>query len=253
MGKIIIKTAEQIEGIRESSKLASRCLDYISEELYEGVSTLELDKKIETFLRDYNAVPATLGYNGFPASSCISPNNVVCHGIPSADVVLRDGDIFNIDVTAILDGYFGDTSRMFSIGEISQGAKNLIDATEHAMYLGIEQVKPGGYFGDIGFFIARYIRSQKYSVVYDYCGHGVGIEFHEEPFVEHSSKKPRTGAKFQPGMIFTIEPMINEGVARTVLDKSDGWTARTYDGKLSAQFEHTVLVTETGVEILTVS
>ncbi|MFV0507502.1 MAG: type I methionyl aminopeptidase [Bacteroidales bacterium] len=253
MSKILIKTAEQIEGIRRSGRIASRCLDYISGEIYDGVSTLELDKKIESFLRDHGAIPATLGYNGFPASSCISPNDVVCHGIPSKDIVLKEGDIFNIDVTAILDGYFGDTSRMYSIGEISRRAKDLIEATEHAMHLGIEQVKPGGYFGDIGFFIARYIRARKYSVVYEYCGHGVGIEFHEEPHVEHSVKKPKTGAKFLPGMVFTIEPMINEGVARTVLDKNDGWTARTYDGKLSAQFEHTVLVTDTGVELLTVS
>ncbi|MFV0482610.1 MAG: type I methionyl aminopeptidase [Bacteroidales bacterium] len=253
MGKIIIKTAEQIEGIRKSGNLASRCLDYISGEIYDGVSTLELDKKIENFLRDHNAIPATLGYNGFPASSCISPNDVVCHGIPSKDIILKDGDIFNIDVTAILDGYFGDTSRMYSIGEIGQQAQNLIDAAEHALKLGIDRVKPGGYFGDIGFFIARYIRAKNYSVVYEYCGHGVGIEFHEAPNVEHSSKRMGTGAKFLPGMIFTIEPMINEGGARTVLDKDDGWTARTMDGKLSAQFEHTLLVTETGVEILTVS
>jgi methionyl aminopeptidase len=249
MGEIIIKTPQQIEGIRKSSQLASQTLDFIEEFVKPGISTAFLDQKIEEFILYHQAVAATKGYNGFPASSCISPNEVVCHGIPSDKTILKEGDIINIDITTILDGYFGDTSRMFTLGNISPQAQKLIDATKHCLDLGIQQVKPGNYFGNIGFVIGRYIHSVGLSVVYQFCGHGVGIQFHEEPQVDHTARR-NSGAIMKPGMIFTIEPMINQGNPKTVVDKKDGWTARTVDNRLSAQFEHTVLVTDTGCEVL---
>lgn len=250
MGKIIIKTPEQIDGIRKSSRLAAETLDHAEQFVEEGVSTEFIDKKIEEFIISHGAVPATKGYNGFPKSSCISLNNVVCHGIPSPDTILKNGDILNIDITTILDGYFGDTSRMFAVGEIDRDAERLIEVTEHCLDLGIEQVVPGNYFGNIGFVISRYARAKGYSVVYEFCGHGVGLKFHEEPQVDHTARR-NTGQKMKPGMVFTIEPMINQGKASTRVDKNDGWTARTIDNKLSAQFEHTILVTQTGYEVLT--
>ncbi|MCK5823153.1 MAG: type I methionyl aminopeptidase [Bacteroidales bacterium] len=250
MSKIIIKNQEQIEGIRKSSKLAGEVLKYIAQYVKEGVNTEYLDNKIEEFIRDHNAIPAPLNYHGFPKSSCISLNEVVCHGIPSSKTILKPGDILNIDVTTILDGYFGDTSNMFTVGEISDKAKKLIKATKHCLNLGIEQVKPENRFGNIGFVIARYAHSKGYSVVYEFCGHGVGIEFHEEPQVDHIARK-NTGEKMKPGMIFTIEPMINIGRAKVNINQEDGWTATTIDNKLSAQFEHTILVTNNGYEILT--
>jgi len=249
MSNIIIKNAEQIEGIRRSSQLAGNTLKFISEHVKEGVNTLYLDKLVEEYIRDHGAIPAPLNYYGFPNACCISPNNVICHGIPSEKTILKDGDIINIDVTTILDGYYGDTSTMFTIGDISNQAAKLVEDTKHALHLGMEQVKPDNHIGDIGFAIGRFAKAKKYSVVYDFCGHGVGIEFHEEPQVEHISRR-NTGAIIKPGMIFTIEPMINLGKARAVVDKTDKWTARTIDNKLSAQFEHTILVTKDGYEIL---
>ncbi len=247
---IIIKNQEQIEGIRKSSQLAGNSLNYIAQFVKEGVTTGYLDKKIEEYTRDHGAIPATLGYNGYPKSCCISVNEVICHGIPSPKTILKEGDILNIDVTTILDGYYGDTSKMFTIGEISEEAENLIDVTKHCLNLGIGQVKPGNYFGNIGFVIGRYAKAKGYSVVYEFCGHGVGLKFHEEPQVDHVARK-NSGAKMAPGMIFTIEPMINIGAARAVIDKEDNWTARTIDNKLSAQFEHTILITPDGVDVLT--
>ncbi|WP_372934243.1 type I methionyl aminopeptidase [Mariniphaga sediminis] len=250
MSGIIIKTPEQIEGIRKSCQLAAQTLDYAAQFVKAGVSTEFIDEKIEEFILENKAVPATKGYNGYPKSSCISLNEVVCHGIPSPQTVLKDGDILNIDVTTILDGYYGDTSRMFTVGEISAVAKDLVEVTRHCLALGIQQVTPGNYFGNIGFVISRYAKAKGYSVVYEFCGHGVGLEFHEEPQVDHASRRNR-GPKMKPGMIFTIEPMINQGRAGTSVDQQDGWTARTVDSKLSAQFEHTILVTHTGYEVLT--
>lgn len=250
MKKIIIKTPEQIEGIRKSSKLAGQTLEYIAPFVKEGVSTEYLDQKIEAYIRENDAIPATLGYSGYPKSCCISLNEVVCHGIPNENTILKNGDILNIDVTTILDGYFGDTSKMFTIGEVSQVALDLIEVTKHSLDLGIQQVKPGNQFGNIGFAISKYVKSQGFSVVYEYCGHGVGIEFHEEPQVDHTSRR-NTGPIMKPGMTFTIEPMINQGRPGTEVDKLDKWTARTVDKKLSAQFEHTILITETGYEVLT--
>lgn len=247
---IIIKTPEQIEGIRKSSRLAANVLKYIEPYVVAGVSTEHLDNLILKYIEDNGAISATLGYNGFPKASCISLNEVVCHGIPSESIILKEGDIVNIDVTTILNGYYGDTSTMFLIGNVSDEAMKLVEATKHCLNLGIQQVKPGAYFGDIGFVIARYAHSKGYSVVYEFCGHGVGIDFHEEPQVEHIARRG-SGKKMREGMIFTVEPMINTGKPRVTIDTKDGWTARTIDGKLSAQFEHTVLVTPTGYEILT--
>lgn len=250
MGKIIIKTPEQIEGIRVSSKLAAQALDYAEQFVKEGMDTGTIDAKIEEFIRDHGAIPATKGYHGYPASCCISLNEVICHGIPSKQTVLKPGDILNIDVTTILNGYYGDTSRMFTVGEISPEAEDLLDVTYHCLSLGIEQVRPGNRFGNIGFVIQRYAKAHGYSVVYEFCGHGVGLDFHEEPQVDHAARR-NTGPEMRPGMTFTIEPMINQGKPKAVVDKEDGWTARTVDHKLSAQYEHTILVTETGYEVLT--
>ena len=250
MSDIIIKSAEQIEGIRQSSKLAGQCLVMIEDFIKEGISTGFLNDKIEEFIRDNGAIPATVGYNGYPKATCISLNEVVCHGIPSSNQVLKEGDILNIDVTTILNGYFGDTSRMYSVGQISDKADRIIKTAKHCLDLGIQQVKPGNRLGNIGFVIGRYAKAKRYSVVYEFCGHGIGLEFHEAPQVDHIARK-NSGPKLQAGMTFTIEPMINEGRASTRVDKNDGWTARTIDGKLSAQFEHTILVTPDGHEVLT--
>ena len=247
---IIIKNKEQIEGIRKSSKLAGDVLIYIADFVKEGVSTYCLDQLIHNYIVERGGIPATMNYNGFPKSCCTSLNDVICHGIPAEDVILKNGDILNIDITTILDGYFGDTSRMFVVGEASETAMKLVNATKHCLDLGIQQVRPGNYFGNIGYAISRYAIAQGFTVVYEYCGHGVGIEFHEEPQVDHAARK-NSGPKMKPGMIFTIEPMINEGKPRVKVDEVDGWTARTVDNKLSAQFEHTILVTETGFEVLT--
>lgn len=247
---IILKNKEQIEGIRKSSKMAGEVLIYIADFVKEGVSTYYLDQLIEKYIIDRGAIPATMNYNGFPKSCCISLNDVICHGIPAENIVLKNGDILNIDITTILDGYFGDTSKMFTVGEVPEIAVKLVNATQHCLNLGIQQVKPGNYLGNIGYVISRYAISQGFSVVYEYCGHGVGIHFHEDPQVDHAARK-NSGPKLKPGMIFTIEPMINEGKPRVRVDESDGWTARTVDNKLSAQFEHTILVTETGCEVLT--
>jgi len=247
---IILKNKEQIEGIRKSSKMAGEVLLYIADFVKEGVTTYYLDQLIHKYIVERGGIPATMNYNGYPKSCCISLNDVICHGIPAENIILKNGDILNIDVTTILDGYFGDTSKMFMVGDVPETATKLVNATLHCLNLGIQQVKPGNYLGNIGYVISRYAISQGFSVVYEYCGHGVGIEFHEEPQVDHAARK-NSGPKLKPGMIFTIEPMINEGKPRVRVDESDGWTARTVDNKLSAQYEHTVLVTETGCEVLT--
>jgi len=250
MEKIIIKTPDQIDGIRKSSQLAGQSLVYIADFVKEGVSTEFLNKKIDAYIRENGAIPATLGYGGYPKSCCISLNEVVCHGISSEETILKNGDILNIDVTTILNGYYGDTSKMYTVGEVSAKAQELIDVTKHCMDLGIQQVRPGNQFGNIGHAISTYAKSKGFGVVYEFCGHGVGVDFHEEPQIDHTSRR-NTGPYMKPGMTFTIEPMINEGRAGTIVDKADKWTARTIDNKLSAQFEHTILITETGFEVLT--
>jgi methionyl aminopeptidase len=236
--------------IREAGKLAAYILDYIAQFIKAGVTTLELDNLCHDEILKHGAIPATLGYNGYPNSSCISLNNVVCHGIPS-EQKLKNSDILNIDITVILNGWYGDTSRMFTVGKISEKAQTLINVTYEAMMRGIEAVKPGAYLGDVGYAIQSFVESKKFSVVRDYCGHGIGRVFHDDPLVLHFGK-PGTGLLLEPGYVFTIEPMVNAGGYKTKL-LADGWTAVTADRSLSAQFEHTVGVTETGCEIFTSS
>jgi methionyl aminopeptidase len=250
MEEIIIKTKEQIEGIRRSSRLAALSLNYIEPFVEAGVTTGELDWRLEEFMRANGAIPACLGYQGFPKATCISINEVICHGVPG-DVKLKDGDIFNIDVTTILDGYFGDTSTMFTIGEISEDAEHIIKVAKHCLKIGIQQVFPGNRFGNIGYEITKYAHLQLTSVVERMCGHGTGIFFHEKPEVQHYITEKDTGPIMKSGMVFTVEPMLCLGGSEGVVCEEDGWTIRTVDGKLSAQFEHTVLCTDTGVEILT--
>lgn len=247
--KIIIKTPEQIEGIRKSSQLASSCLVMIEPFVKAGVTTGYLNDVCRDYIADHKGVAATVGYHGYKHETCISVNDVICHGIPGKQE-LRDGDILNIDVTTILNGYYGDTSKMYSVGIISEHAQKLMDVTKECLKIGISQCRPGNRFGNIGYEINKYATSFGYSVVYEFCGHGVGLRFHEEPEVCHIADKD-SGALMQAGMTFTIEPMINAGKARAKVDKKDGWTARTIDGKLSAQFEHTILITPTKPDVLT--
>lgn len=253
--QIIIKTAEQIEGIRKSCKLAAQALDHIKSFIKEGVTTNELNDEIAKFTTDHGAISAPLGYDighgGYPKETCISLNEVICHGIPD-DTKLKPGDILNIDVTTILDGYFGDTSRMFWVGDISLEAQNLIGVARECMVVGIKQIRPGKRIGRIGWRIAQHAFKHSYSVVNQFTGHGVGLEFHEAPNIKHHDR-PTAGEKMEEGMIFTVEPMINQGKREAVIDKKDEWTVRTVDGKLSAQFEHTILVTKNSYEILTLS
>jgi len=246
---VILKTAAQIDGIRKSCHLARQTLKHIEPFIIEGVTTRFIDQKIVEYMKQNGAKAATLNYKGYPASSCISVNDVVCHGIPN-DTILKNGDIVNVDVTTILDGYFGDTCMMYKVGEISTEASQLVADTKKCLDIGIAQCYPGNYLGNIGYEIAKYAHRHGYSVVYEFCGHGVGVKFHEDPEVNHEADR-NSGPKLKPGMTFTIEPMINRGKARVKVDKKDKWTARTIDGKLSAQFEHTVLITETGVDVLT--
>jgi len=248
--KIILHAPEEFEPMRRAGQLAAACLDMITPHVMAGVTTGALDRIIHGWLLDHGATPATLGYRGYAKSSCISINHVVCHGIPG-DRVLAEGDILNIDVTALLDGWHGDTSRMYAVGEVSTKARLLMDVTHEAMMAGIAAVKPGATLGDVGHAIQTLAERHRFSVVRDFCGHGLGRSFHAPPNVLHFGR-PGEGPALRPGMFFTIEPMINAGRADVkVLD--DGWTAVTRDRSLSAQFEHTVAVTETGVELFTLS
>ncbi len=249
MSRIIIKTPEQIEGIRKSSQLAAQTLKYLEPYVKAGITTLELNNLAEKFILEHGAKAATKGYKGYKHATCISPNDVVCHGVPN-DYIVKDGDIINIDLTTILDGYYGDASRMYLVGEVTPYAKKLVDVTRECLHLGMKECRPGNYLGNIGYVIGQYAESFGYSIVSEFCGHGVGVHFHEEPQVDHKSPK-NSGIILKPGMTFTIEPMINAGKSRTKVDKKDQWTARTIDGKLSAQFEHTILITEDGYEALT--
>lgn len=249
---IKIYNDEDFVGLRKSGKLAAETLDYITEFVVEGVSTLKLNDLCDEFINDNGGISACIGYNGYPKSVCISVNHVICHGIPSETKILKNGDILNIDVTTIVDGYYGDTSRMYYVGEPSIKAKRLCEVTYNSLMLAIEQVKPGNHIGDIGYTIQSYVEPLGFSVVRDYCGHGTGKKFHDEPQVSHFGKKG-SGIKMEKGMVFTIEPMINAGDYRTILSKIDGWTVTTRDKSLSAQFEHTMAVTDDGVEIFTLS
>ncbi|GAB4163833.1 MAG: type I methionyl aminopeptidase [Rickettsiaceae bacterium] len=248
---IKIHKASDFERMRTAGKLAAETLDFISAYVEPGVTTDRLNELCHDFIVKNNAIPAPLNYKGFPKSICTSVNHVVCHGIPS-DKKLKSSDIINIDVTVIVDGWYGDTSRMFYVGDVSIKAKRLIQVTYEAMMIGIEMVRPGIRLGDIGHAIQQHAEKHNYSVVRDYTGHGIGRVFHDEPTVLHYGK-PGTGAILQEGMFFTIEPMVNAGKADTILSKFDGWTVTTRDKSLSAQFEHTVGVTKDGVEIFTLS
>lgn len=246
---VIIKTPEEIEKMRVSGRLAAEVLEMIAPYVQPGTTTDELDQRCHDYIVNVqNAIPAPLNYRGFPKSICTSVNHQVCHGIPG-NKTLKNGDIINIDITTIKDGFHGDTSKMFLVGDASILAKRLTKVTYEALWLGINQVKPGAYLGDIGHIIQQYAESHNYSVVHEYCGHGIGRGFHEDPQVLHYGS-PGTGIKLLPGMCFTIEPMINAG-KRQVKMLPDGWTVVTKDRSLSAQWEHTILVTETGYEILT--
>lgn len=246
---VIIKTPDEIEKMRLAGRLAAEVLEMIGEHVQPGITTDELDRLCHAFIVErQRAIPAPLGYRGFPKSICTSVNHQVCHGIPGSKC-LKKGDIVNIDITVIKDGFHGDTSKMFCLGEVSTQAQRLIRITQEAMLVGIRQIGPGVRLGDIGQAIQRYVESHHFSVVREYCGHGIGREFHEEPQVLHYGSAG-TGLSLQPGMCFTVEPMVNAG-QRYVRLLPDGWTVVTKDRSLSAQWEHTVLVTESGHEILT--
>ena len=246
----ILKTPAQIEGIRESGKINTAILDMVAEKIHAGMSTEEINTLVHEFTIAHNAIPATLNYKGYPKSVCTSINNEVCHGIPDANRILKNGDIINVDVTTIYNGYYADASRMFCIGEVSPEARKLVDVTKECLELGLKAVKPWGFLGDIGAVIQAHAEKHGYSVVENIGGHGVGLSFHEEPYVCHIGK-PNTGMLLVPGMVFTIEPMINAGTSEVYEDADNGWTIYTDDGSLSAQWEYTVAVTEDGAEILT--
>lgn len=246
---ITIKSTKGIEKMRVACRLAAEVLEMIEPYVKAGVTTLELNRICHEYITNVqHAIPAPLNYRGFPKSICTSINQVVCHGIPGKEK-LKSGDIMNIDITVIKDGYFGDTSKMFIIDKASSLARRLVQVAKECLYLGIKEVKPGAHLGNIGAKIQKHAEANKFSVVREYCGHGIGTVFHEPPQVLHYGEVG-TGEILQPGMTFTIEPMINVGAYQTIL-LDDGWTAITADHKLSAQWEHTVLVTETGHEVLT--
>ncbi|MFN5955485.1 MAG: type I methionyl aminopeptidase [Dolichospermum sp.] len=246
---IVILSQREIEKMRRAGRLAAKLLQYLEPLVKPGVSTLELNDEAERWTQKHGAKSAPLGYKGYPKSICTSVNEVICHGIPNAKQILKDGDIINIDVTPILDGYHGDTSKTFLVGSPSPKAQKLVEVTHKCLELGIAEVKPGAKIGDIGAAIQEYAESFGFSVVRDFVGHGISNVFHTAPDIPHYGIRGR-GKKLRPGMVFTIEPMINEGTYEPEM-LSDGWTAVTKDRLLSAQFEHTIVVTDFGVEILT--
>ena len=246
----MIKTEEQIEGIRASSLINTSVLDHVAQHIRVGMTTEDINTLVHEYTLSRGAIPAPLNYEGFPKSVCTSVNEEVCHGIPSKDVVLREGDIVNVDVSTIYNGYFSDASRMFLIGDVSPERRRLVDVTRECLEVGIEAARPWGFLGDIGEAIQHYAEKNGYSVVREFCGHGVGLQFHEKPEVEHVGRRG-TGMLLVPGMVFTIEPMVNMGDWRVFVDEEDGWTVITEDEQPSAQWENTVLITETGVERLT--
>ncbi len=245
----IIKTPEQIEKIRESCKLNIAVLDYVAEHIRAGVTTEEINTWVHNYTVEHGGIPAPLGFEGFPKSVCVSINEQVCHGIPDEETVLKDGDIVNVDVSTILNGYYSDSSRMFIIGETTPEKERLVRVTKEAVEKGLEQVRPWGYLGDMSGALHDYVRANGYTVVEEIGGHGVGLEFHEEPFVSHVAPRG-TEMLMVPGMIFTIEPMVNMGGPDVTFDEQNGWTVYTEDGKPSAQWEIMVLVTEDGHEVL---
>lgn len=245
----IIKTPVQIDKIKESCKINIAILDYVSEHIKVGMNTEEIDQLVFNKTKELGGIPAPLGYNGFPKSVCTSINEQVCHGIPSEEVVLKEGDIINVDISTIYNGYFSDSSRMFLIGEVSNEKRRLVEVVKECVELGLKEVKPWGFLGDVGHAVHEHAKKNGYSVVREIGGHGVGLEFHEEPWVSYVSKKG-TGMLLVPGMIFTIEPMVNMGCDTIYIDEVDEWQVYTEDGAPSAQWEVMVLVTETGYEVL---
>ena len=245
----LIKTPEQIEGIRKSGVVNTGCLDAVAEMIRPGINTQEIDDLCMQYCKDHNAIPACLNYEGYPKSVCTSINEVVCHGIPKEEDVLEEGDIINVDVSTIYNGYFSDSSRMFCIGQVSEEKKRLVEVTKQSLDIGLRQVKPWGFLGDMGQAIHDFARQNGYTVVKEIGGHGVGLEFHEDPWVSYVSRRG-TEMLMVPGMIFTIEPMVNMGSDEIFTDEEDGWTVYTADGKPSAQWEIQVLVTEDGYEIM---
>ena len=245
----LIKTEEQIEGIRRSGVVNSGILDLVGKEIKAGMSTAAIDKLVYDYTVDHGAIPAPLNFEGFPKSVCTSINEVVCHGIPSEKEILKEGDIINVDVSTILDGYYSDSSRMFMIGKVSPKEEKLVRVAKECLEIGMKAAKPFGFVGDIGHAIQKHAEKNGFSVVRDLCGHGVGLEFHEEPEVTHFGRKG-TGMLLVPGMVFTIEPMINMGTYRVYIAEEDGWTVITDDELPSAQWEHTFVMRENGLEIL---
>lgn len=245
----IIKKPHEIEAIRESAKINVAVLDYVAENIRVGMTTEEINELVDSKTRELGGIPAPLGYEGFPKSVCTSINEQVCHGIPSKDDVLRDGDIVNVDVSTIYNGYYSDSSRMFCIGNVSEEKQRLVRVTKEAIEAGLKEVKPWNFLGDMGQAVNDYAKAHGYTVVEELGGHGVGNEFHEDPFVSHVTRRGEE-MLLVPGMIFTIEPMINMGKRHVFVDEANGWTVYTEDGKPSAQWEVMVLITEDGYEIL---
>lgn len=245
----LLKTPAQITAIRKSADLNTAVLDHVAAHIHAGMSTAEIDQLVYDYTTSHGGIPAPLGYEGFPKSVCTSLNNEVCHGIPDESVILEEGDIINVDVSTILDGYYSDASRMFAIGEVSERAAKLLKVTEECVELGLAAAKPWGHLGDIADAISSHANANGYSIVADIGGHGIGLEFHEEPFVSYVTPKG-SEMVLVPGMMFTIEPMVNEGSPDFFVDEDNGWTVYTEDDGLSAQIEYMVLVTNDGVEVL---
>lgn len=245
----LIKNDKDIAEIKKSATINTGVLDLVASKIQAGMSTEDIDKLVYDYTVAHGAIPAPLNYEGFPKSVCTSVNDEVCHGIPSSDIILKDGDIVNVDVSTIYHGYYSDASRMFMIGNVSQEAKNLVEITKECLEIGLKAIKPWGHVGDIGAAIVAHAHEHGYSVVRDFAGHGVGKEFHEDPVVAHVGMK-NSGMILTPGMIITVEPMINAGDWHLYIDADNGWTAYTKDGSLSAQWENMILITDHGIEIL---
>lgn len=244
-----IRTIKELEGIRASADINTAVLDYVAQQIHVGMSTGEIDRLVHDFTVAKGAVPAPLNYEGFPKSVCTSINNEICHGIPSDDIILKEGDIVNVDVSTIFNGFYSDASRMFTIGQVSPERQRLVTVARECLDAGLAAIRPWGFLGDVGAAIQEHAKANGYSVVTKFGGHGCGVEFHEEPFVAHVGQRG-TGCLLVPGMTLTVEPMINEGVSDLFIDEQNGWTVYTKDGKDSAQWEHFILITEDGFEIL---
>lgn len=247
--RALLKTAKDREGIKRSAAINIGVLDYVAERIEAGATTQQIDQWVHDFTVERGGIPADLGFEGYPKSVCTSINEVVCHGIPSEDDVLHEGDIVNVDCSTILDGYYSDSSRMFCVGEVSEDRRRLVDETRAAMKAGIAAVKPWGRLGDVGAAVNAYAQSCGYSVVREFGGHGIGLDFHEDPFVSHVSD-PGTGMVLVPGLVFTVEPMVNAGKRDIDMSDPNGWTVRTADGSDTAQWENQLMVTEDGFELL---